>query len=66
MKSENPGYRLNQRLNKGTICGSFNWKIRLQLSIDFCYNTGIPVFLSILMLIITKSGAHKFQHNDKY
>jgi len=32
MKLENPGYGLNERLDKGTICCSFEWKIRLQLS----------------------------------
>jgi len=35
MKLENRGYRANQRLDKGTIYGSFNWKIRLQLSQAF-------------------------------
>ena len=44
MKLENLGYRLNQRLNKGTICGSFNWKIRLQLSQTFGYDTGVLPF----------------------
>jgi len=32
MKSENLGCRLNQRREKSTICGRFEWKIRLQLS----------------------------------
>jgi len=56
MKLENPGYRLNQRRVKGTICGSFNWKIRLQLSQTF-YDTGFPAFFSIVMVIIRESGA---------
>ena len=29
MKMENPGYRQKQRLDEGTICGSFEWKNRL-------------------------------------
>ena len=57
MKLENPGYRLNQRLDKGTICGSFEWKIRLQLSQG--YHTGILTFLSIVIVIIRKSGILK-------
>ena len=38
MKLENPGYGLNQRLDKGAIYGSFEWEIRLQLSQAYCYN----------------------------
>ena len=36
MKLENPYYRLNQRLDKGTTYGSFEWKIRLELSQIYC------------------------------
>ena len=61
MKLENPGYRLNQRLDKGTICGSFEWKIRLQLSQGHCYDTGISTFLSIVIVIIRKSGTLKIK-----
>ena len=57
MKLENPGYRLNQRLDKGTISSSFEWKIRLQLSQG--YHTGILTFLSIVIVIIRKSGILK-------
>ena len=61
MKLENPGYRLNQRLYNCTISGSFEWKIRLQLSQAFCYGTGIPSFFSIVMEIIRESGALKIK-----
>ena len=57
MKLENPGFRLNQRLDKGTICGSFEWKIRLQWSQG--YHSGILTFLSIVIVIIRKSGILK-------
>jgi len=60
MKLENRGYRLNQRLNYGIIYGRFEWKIRLQLSQSYCYNTGISRFSNILIVIITKAGPHKF------
>ena len=36
MKLEIPGYDLNQRLDKGTICGRFDWKFRLQLTNAYC------------------------------
>jgi hypothetical protein len=61
MKLENPGYRLNQRLDKGTTYGSFEWKNRLQLSQCFCYDTGFPAFLSIMMVQIRESGALKIK-----
>ncbi len=61
MKLENPGYRLNQRIDKGTICGSFEWKIRLQLSQENCYDTEFPAFLSIVIVIIRDSGALKIK-----
>jgi hypothetical protein len=61
MKLENPGYKLNQRRVKGTTCGSFKWKTRLQLSQSCCCDTGIPAFLSILMVIIRESGALKIK-----
>ena len=37
MKLKNRGYDLNQRLHKGTICGRFDWKFKLQLSNAYCY-----------------------------
>jgi len=43
MKLENPGYRLSQRQDRGTIYGSFEWKIRLQLSKWYCYK---PIVLA--------------------
>ena len=61
MKLENRGYRVNQTQENGTICGSFQWKIRLQLSQAFCYDTEIPAFFSIVMVIIRKSGALKIK-----
>ncbi len=59
MKLENRGYRPKQRLDKGTICGSFEWKIRLQLSQECYYDTGISTFLSIVIVIIRKPGTSK-------
>ncbi len=48
---------MNQTQENGTICGSFEWKIRLQLSQG--YHTGILTFLSIVIVIIRKSGILK-------
>ena len=59
MKLDNPGYRVNQRLYKGTICGSFEWKIRSQLSQAYCYDTGILTFLSIVIVTIRNAGTQK-------
>ena len=64
MKLENPGYRLNRRLDKGTVCGIFEWKIRLQINQICCYDAGIRTFLSIVIIIITKSGTLNYRHND--
>ena len=61
MKSENLGCRLNQRWEKGKICGRFEWKIRLQLSQGYWYDTGILTFLSIVTVIIRKSNATKLK-----
>ena len=64
MKLENSGYRLNQRLNKGTICGSFEWKIRLQLSQTYSYKPialVTPKMSSILLVPFTfKSRVFRF------
>jgi len=61
MKLENPGYRLNQRRVKGTICGSFEWKIRLQLIQAFRYDTGISAVLrkvrGLLLAHIVECGS---------
>ena len=65
MKLENPSYGPNQRIDKGTICGSFEWKTRLQLSQGYCYNTEMFRFLSIVIIIISDSGALKIKDNDK-
>jgi hypothetical protein len=61
MKLENPSYRLNQRQDKGTIYGSFEWKIILQLSQEYFCDTGIQAFFSIVIVIITKSGALNYR-----
>ena len=40
MKLENPGYRLNQRLDKGAICGIFQWKGKIT-SHNASYQLGV-------------------------
>ena len=60
MKLENRGYRVNQRIDEGTICSSFEWKITLQLSQG--YHAGILTFLSIVIVIIRKAGTFKIKN----
>ena len=64
MKLEDHGYRLNQRLHKGTICVSFEWKIRLQLSQNLCYDIGIPTSSGIVIVMVIKSDSSKFHINE--
>jgi len=63
MKLENPGYRLNQRIDKGTICGSFEWEIRLQLSQEYYKPIALvtPKMLRIVLETFTlKSCVFRF------
>ena len=52
MKFENRGYRSNQRQKKGTICGRFEWKIRLPLNQAYCYKPIALVSQKILHIVL--------------